>query len=304
MAFFKKFRFKKKVFLIFLSVLFTISLGLNFYLCYATFLQTSKQSLYPDKDYFSPGQAYEDAINWFHRENKLTIPYADCCPNLHVDPTEGFKSSGKKKVCYLTFDDGPSSVTMEMLDTLDKYKAKATFFVTGQNLDSEKAVKILQEIAKRGHTIGLHSYSHNYKKIYESVESFLEDQNKLFEAIKKHTGVEPNIIRFPGGSINSHNQHIYQELIAEMINRGFVIYDWNISSQDAVYPQKNAGQIAANATKYLKEVNNPIVLMHDDGTRTSTLNALPSILEYCAKNGYALKGLDNTVMPSFFYYKS
>lgn len=300
----KLFQKHKTLFISLSSLLVLCSLSLNIYFLF--FTKTNKKQtpiLHPKKEFFSPSKAYEDAVNWFYRENRKMIPYAEDFPNLKVEPTKGFVAP-KKKTVYLTFDDGPSKVTKNILDLLDQYDAKATFFVTGQNFDKPEVIEILKDIVKRGHTIGLHSHSHSYKEIYSSVENYLKDLNNLFEAVKKHTGIEPNIVRLPGGSVNSHNQHIYQEIIAQVINRGFVIHDWNVASQDTSPTQNSSTQIAHNVTRGIPNVTTPVVLFHDDLTRKSTYNALPTILSYCKENGYDLKGLNNTVMPAFFYYKN
>lgn len=127
---------------------------------------------------------------------------------------------------YLTFDDGPSARTDEILEILDKYGVKATFFVVGANEEGD--LERMQKIVAAGHTLAIHSYSHDYKKIYASVEAYLEDFNQMFCQIYEATGVKPQIFRFPGGSVNSYNVGIHQQLIAEMTRRGFVYFDWNV----------------------------------------------------------------------------
>ena len=108
---------------------------------------------------------------------------------------------------------------------------KATFFVVGG--DTEKQRQWMRDIVEDGHTLGMHSYTHDYYKIYASVEAFLDDYYKLFTNIKEATGQTPTIFRFPGGSVNSYDYPVYREIVAEMLRRGFVFYDWNLSSGDA-----------------------------------------------------------------------
>lgn len=278
-----------------------LSIILNCFLLVSLFKQ-KKELSYIKNNQFSPAKAKQDSLDYSEKQNKENLPYSKLYPNLKAPSLPNFQEE-EEKVCYLTFDDGPSKVTLQILDTLDKYDAKATFFVTGQKLDDPNTIEILQEVAKRGHTIGLHSYSHSYKQIYSSVEAYLEDLNRLFEAVKTHTGVEPSVVRFPGGSINSNNQHLYQELISEISNRGFVIYDWNISAGDAELPQKSASTISSNVISHVEQVKRPIVLFHDDSTKKQTAAALPSILSYLQEHDYQVKGLDNTVYPVFFHYK-
>ncbi|HNX05911.1 MAG TPA: polysaccharide deacetylase family protein, partial [Opitutales bacterium] len=145
----------------------------------------------------------------------------------------GFKEdlAGDKTV-FLTFDDGPSPGTDKILDILGKREVKATFFVNGKSnrLLNEK----LRHIADEGHGIGMHSYSHRYNVIYSSMENFLDDFYRNYLYIKSETGKAPEILRFPGGSINIFNVSDYQSLIAEVLRRGFIYYDWNVSAGDAM----------------------------------------------------------------------
>ena len=135
------------------------------------------------------------------------------------------------KTIYLTFDDGPSDRTDEVLKILDEKGVKATFFVIGR--EDETSIQRIKKAAAAGHTIGMHSYSHDYEKIYTSVEDFLDDFYKLFVILRDEAGVTPTVFRFPGGSLNNYNQGVYKEIIAEMLRRGFRYYDWNLSAEDA-----------------------------------------------------------------------
>ena len=137
-----------------------------------------------------------------------------------------------EKITYLTFDDGPSKNTIKILDILDKYNIKATFFVVGKNI--ELYPEILKEIVRRGHMIGVHCYNHDYSVIYSSVEAYMEDFFKTYNLIKEVTGIETNIFRFPGGSVNSFNKKYRRDIAEEMERRGFIFYDWNSSCEDAV----------------------------------------------------------------------
>ena len=140
------------------------------------------------------------------------------------------KSSGKK--VYLTFDDGPSSNTDQILDILKDYDVKATFFVVGKT--DERSVKAYQRIVEEGHTLAMHSYSHKYDEIYESKEAFARDLNSLQEYLYETTGVWPRIYRFPGGSSNTVSKVDMQELIEYLTDIGITYFDWNVASGDAV----------------------------------------------------------------------
>ena len=125
--------------------------------------------------------------------------------------------------------------------------------MVGSNLKSERGQEILRRIAEEGHTIGIHTDSHQYRSIYASVEAYLEDFEKVFRKVYEITGVKPEIFRFPGGSVNGYNGAIYQELIAEMMRRGFSYYDWNVSSADAT------GNIAASTIEKKLHFRRPLV---------------------------------------------
>ena len=161
----------------------------------------------------------------FAAEN-VGLSYQKLYPNLYVQKSTKVTENAAKTI-YLTFDDGPSPNTMDLLDILDRYNVKATFFVIYH--DDEASQNAYREIVKRGHTIAVHTASHKYTEIYKSVEDYLADFDIVYKQIERVTGVKPELFRFPGGSINSYNVRIYQELIAEMLRRGFTYYDWNVS---------------------------------------------------------------------------
>lgn len=136
------------------------------------------------------------------------------------------------KTMYLTFDDGPSAEnTNAVLDILKEKNVKATFFVVGENV--RKHPEVARRIVAEGHTIGIHCNSHDYDVIYESVDSYLEDFAAAYDAVYEVTGVEVEIFRFPGGSINAYNKEISEEIIKAMTERGFIYFDWNASLEDA-----------------------------------------------------------------------
>ena len=137
------------------------------------------------------------------------------------------------RTMYLTFDDGPSEEnTNAVLDILKERNIKATFFLVGENV--EKHPEVAWRIAAEGHTIGIHCYSHDYGMLYESVDSYTADFEKARAVVQKITGVDAKLFRFPGGSINSFNKGVYEDIAREMTERGYIYYDWNASLEDAV----------------------------------------------------------------------
>lgn len=200
-------------------------------------------------------------------------------------------STANSGVIYLTFDDGPSAdITPKILNILKQENVKATFFILNYSSGNEYLVK---RIVNEGHTIGIHGYSHDYKNIYKSVDSYMNNLIKLQEKIKTSTGVTTNITRFPGGSsntISSFNPKIMTKLTKEVKEKGFIYYDWNVSSGDAG-GAKNKDQVYNNVVKGLKRNRNNIVLMHDFASNNKTLNALTDIIQYGKKNGYTFQNI-------------
>jgi len=165
------------------------------------------------------------------------------------------------KTMYLTFDDGPSAEnTSAVLDVLKKRNIKATFFLVGENV--EKHPEIAKRIAAEGHTIGIHCYSHDYKALYESVDTYLADFEKAKAVVYEVTGVEAKLFRFPGGSINSYNKKVYKDIAEAMTKRGYIYYDWNASLEDAV--NKSTPEILlTNAKESTLGRKKVVMLAHD-----------------------------------------
>ncbi len=178
---------------------------------------------------------------------------------------------------YLTFDDGPSIYTEEILEILDQYGVKATFFVVGKENDVAK--NLLRKIVENGHSLGMHSYSHDYAGIYESVDSFAEDFEKLQDYLYEVTGVTSMIYRFPGGSSNIISDIDMYEFASYLQKQDVTFYDWNISSGDGGSMQLSTKDLVSNCTKDIKNWNTSIVLLHDSADKRSTVDALPEILE-------------------------
>ena len=227
--------------------------------------------------------------------------YTELYPELYAD-TEGRGTEDTANRAYLTFDDGPSPRTDEILKILDQYGVKATFFVVGAS--GEDDLQRMRDIVAAGHTLAIHSYSHDYQKIYASVEAYLEDFNQMYTQIVEATGVRPQIFRFPGGSINAYNGGIYQEIIAEMTRRGFVYFDWNAANGDAVSSKiLPAATLAGNALKGVGSKRRAVILMHDSSSKTTTVEALPAIIEGYQKGGYTFAPLTAATKQVTFGYR-
>lgn len=224
--------------------------------------------------------------------------YTELYPDLYAQPCGGTEPGGK--VVYLTFDDGPSANTDRILEILDRYGVKATFFVLG--VTGEEGQRRMRDIAAAGHTIGVHSWSHDYRKIYASVEDYLADFYRLYQWIHEVTGVYPQVFRFPGGSINSYNQAIYQEIISEMLRRGFRYFDWNASAQDATATPLDPAVIAGNCLRGVGR-ERVVLLAHDSAARGTTAEALPAVIQGYLDAGYTFAPLSPAVTPVIFGYR-
>lgn len=204
---------------------------------------------------------------------------------------------------YLTFDGGPSSHTEELLAILAQEEVKATFFVTGNIHDDPQYDALLRAIVEGGHTLGMGSWSNDYSAIYSSVESYLADMYALYTYIEETTGVQPTLFRFAGGSINSYNAGIYRELIAEMVRRGFVPYDWNLSADgSAGSKQHTAEELVLHVDDALAGLDRVVVLLHDDASYTTTVEALPEIIALLESRSFTLSPLTSDVKPVLFAY--
>lgn len=178
---------------------------------------------------------------------------------------------------YLTFDDGPSSNTNRILDILAQYDVKATFFVVGK--EEEEYQPLYRRIVEEGHTLAMHSYSHKYNEIYQSVESYSSDLSKLQEFLYNTTGVWCRYCRFPGGSSNTVSKVDMHELISYLDEQDISYFDWNVSSGDAASSYISPQDIIRNCTVKLHNYDEAIILMHDAAEKNSTVEALPGLIE-------------------------
>lgn len=189
------------------------------------------------------------------------------------------ESSGQEEIhkVYLTFDDGPSIYTNDILDILDSYNVKATFFVVGK--EETNAEEALQRIVDEGHTLGMHSYSHKYKELYESMDSFTQDFARIRDYIYQATGGESVCYRFPGGSSNTVSEIDMHDFIDYLDSQGVEYYDWNVSSGDGGSMKLSTDTLLENCTKDIDTRDTSIILLHDSAEKPTTVEALPDIIE-------------------------
>lgn len=192
------------------------------------------------------------------------------------------------KVIYLTFDDGPSKYTAELLDVLKKHNVKATFFVVGSSYSD-----IFERVVEEGHAIGIHTYTHEFKTIYKNEENYFADLNKVSDLIYEKTGYRTNLLRFPGGSSNTvsknYNKGIMSRLTASVVEQGYQYFDWNVDSGDAggttdtekVYENVKAGVTGKRIA---------VVLQHD--TKKFSIDAVEKIIIWGKLNDYVFLPLN------------
>jgi peptidoglycan/xylan/chitin deacetylase (PgdA/CDA1 family) len=206
-------------------------------------------------------------------------------------PEDGGGEQPPEKWVCLTFDDGPSKTTPDVLAALKDAGVHATFFVvaTGYN---EKYLPLLTEASAAGHQIALHSASHEYSDIYRSSEAYWADIALLKERIAPYVDAESiRYLRFPGGSTNTVSRRyggkgLMKQLKAEVEQKGWQWVDWNVCAEDAVGGHPSADTIYRNVVRETGEQTHCIVLMHDSATTRTTAEALPDIIRWYADNGY------------------
>ena len=196
----------------------------------------------------------------------------------------------EKWVC-LTFDDGPSKTTPDVLAALNTAGVHVTFFVVATDYN-EKYLPLLTEAAAAGHQIALHSASHEYSDIYQSSDAYWEDIALLKERIAPYVDVESiRYLRFPGGSTNTVSRRyggkgLMKQLKAEVEQKGLQWVDWNVCAEDAVGGHPSADTIYRNVVRETGQQTNCIVLMHDSASTRTTAEALPDIIQWYTDNGY------------------
>lgn len=196
------------------------------------------------------------------------------------------------KIIYLTFDDGPGPYTEKLLNVLEKYNVKATFFTV--NTRSNYSSMLAKE-AEAGHTVAIHSLTHNYAEIYKNEAAYFADLRAMSDIIEKRTGKKPMLLRFPGGSSNlvsaNYCRGIMSRLTKAVTDMGYKYFDWNVDSGDAS-AAKNDKEVFQNVVRGVQKYNISIVLQHD--SKEFSVNAVEKIIVWGISNGYTFLPLDET----------
>lgn len=194
------------------------------------------------------------------------------------------------KVIYLTFDDGPGPYTRGLLDTLAKYNVKVTFFTCNTGYDS-----MIKAEAEEGHSIAIHSATHDYAKIYASKEAYFKDLQKQSDIIYNAAGIRTTLVRFPGGSSNTVSRKycsgIMTTLSKSLTDQGYQFFDWNVNSGDAD-TAKNSDDVYNNVINGIqaKQPEAAVVLQHD--IHKFSVEAVERIIIWGLNNGYTFLPLD------------
>lgn len=188
-----------------------------------------------------------------------------------------------EKVIYLTFDDGPSILTEKILDILKENDVKGTFFIIGNQIKGFESV--IKRTHEEGHAIGLHTYTHKFKKIYTNRKSFIDEMLKTQEEIYSITGTKPTVIRFPGGS----RKRLTRDFLDQLHSYSFTIYDWNAYMSDGLNCKASPDRLYREATKTTVSEYPIILLMHCDYMHINTCKALPKVIKYYNDNGFQFK---------------
>ncbi len=200
----------------------------------------------------------------------------------------------QQRIMYLTFEDGPGPYTQDILNILDDYHIKATFFVTGLNNDY---THLLKTVSAEGHMLGLHSFSHDCTEIYSSVEAYFTDLGKISSLVKKETNTVSDFIRFPLNTDNTESLSYDTAIIAKLHehceNLGYTYYDWNVDSGDED-PDLTADEIYENVIQKVQGKDKVMLRMHDGNTQKATKEALPRILKELVRQGWEFRIIDDS----------
>lgn len=215
----------------------------------------------------------------------------DCETEAERDSKENVKPDPNKKV-FLTFDDGPSTVTPEILNILNENEVKATFFTIGKSV--EKKPEIVKQTYDEGHMVLPHTYSHEYS-IYTSFETYYNDLELAKKSIEEVLDIEvPYIFRFPGGSSNHSSfeyggEQFMPKLTKDVKEKGYYYIDWNVTSGDASADYTNKNKLINNVINGAKNKDFIVVLFHDTARNTSMAEVLPEIILELKGEGYTFR---------------
>ncbi|RUT27696.1 polysaccharide deacetylase [Paenibacillus zeisoli] len=245
-------------------------------------------------EFHSPLTTTVDAHEGFHTNSSLSIiPSGQKSVKAPAAALTTASYTANKKTVYLTFDDGPTKLTDQVLSILSRNKIKGTFFVLGEQ--AERYPEVIRRISESGHVIGNHTYDHEYKKLYHNFSEFWGQIKQTEEILRNITGTRPELIRAPGGTFG-HFDHNYFKLLEQ---GGYTVFDWDVDTRDSSRKGVPASELIRNV-KQAKLKDQIVVLMHDGAGHDQTVKALPEIIAYYKAHGYEFGTLSPKVKPVQF----
>ena len=210
----------------------------------------------------------------------------------------------EKPNVYLTFDDGPSSNTDIILDALAEANVRASFFCIAR--EGEEAEARYKRIVSEGHTLAMHSYTHQYKTIYADLAAFEKDVTDIRDFLHRITGIQPKFYRFPGGSSNTVSRIPMKQCIQYINQQNITYFDWNAQNDDATGEMYTAEELVQRAMSGVRAVgDNVVLLMHDEKTKTATAQSIPELIRQLREAGYDILPItDDTPLVQHVSYDS
>lgn len=282
----KKYVDKKRItFIVIAIVVIIITLSMSIYYLVDTTLRVKKSKEF-EKQIIEYNQQQQEEAKQKEIEKQAKIP------KLTEQGKENIKNiyNTDKKVAYLTFDDGPSNNTHQILDILKQNNIKATFFVLGSQV--EIFPETTNRIYNEGHYIANHGYSHKYSEIYQSPEQVLNEFNQCNQIVAKTINVpeyNSHLFRFPGGSVGGKYAELKKQAITVLEQNNILHIDWNALTGDSEKVNPTEEYLMDNLQKTTEGKNSLVILMHDAQAKKITAETLPKVIEYLQQQGYSFE---------------
>ena len=282
----KKYVDKKRItFIVIAIVVIIITLSMSIYYLVDTTLRVKKSKEF-EKQIIEYNQQQQEEAKQKEIEKQAKIP------KLTEQGKENIKNiyHTDKKVAYLTFDDGPSNNTHQILDILKQNNIKATFFVLGSQV--EIFPETPNRIYNEGHYIANHGYSHKYSEIYQSPEQVLNEFNQCNQIVAKTINVpeyNSHLFRFPGGSVGGKYAELKKQAITLLEQNNILHIDWNALTGDSEKVNPTEEYLMDNLQKTTEGKNSLVILMHDAQAKKITAETLPKVIEYLQQQGYSFE---------------
>ena len=282
----KKYVDKKRItFIVIAIVAIIITLSMSIYYLVDTTLRVKKSKEF-EKQIIEYNQQQQEEAKQKEIEKQAKIP------KLTEQGKENLKNiyHTDKKVAYLTFDDGPSNNTHQILDILKQNNIKATFFVLGSQV--EIFPETTNRIYNEGHYIANHGYSHKYSEIYQSPEQVLNEFNQCNQIVAKTINVpeyNSHLFRFPGGSVGGKYAELKKQAITVLEQNNILHIDWNALTGDSEKVNPTEEYLMDNLQKTTEGKNSLVILMHDAQAKKITAETLPKVIEYLQQQGYSFE---------------